>query len=242
LFVKENPLPPMRSWIVCEGEFGGHLQGVATDGRSLFWSHTVQLVKTDLDGKILKQINVPSHHGDLTYHEGQLFVAVELGKFNQPPGQSDSWVYVYDANSLELVAKHFVPELVHGCGGIAFQGGTFILVGGLPGDHENNYLFEYNSQFQFQKRHVLPTGQTRLGIQTATYMDDHWWFGCYGSPKNPGLLKVNNNFEIVGVSPSDFSFGITRLSDDTVLQGACFAENRRGKVKLLNQAPTTNTP
>lgn len=218
--------------IVCEGIYGGHLQGVATDGKALYWSHTVQLVKTDLEGKILKRIDVPNHHGDLTWQGGEVFVAVELGQFNQPAGKSRPWVYVYDAEDLTFMRKHAVPELVHGCGGIASRKDRFVVVGGLPRDHEQNYLFEYDAKFQFVKRHVLPSGQTHLGIQTAAFMDNHWWLGCYGSPKNPGLLKVDESFALVGQATTDFSFGIARLDGKTVLRGACFENARRGKVEL----------
>ena len=242
VMAQENPSPLSslsENWIECEGIYGGHLQGVATDGRFIYWSHTVQLVKTDLTGKVMHRLDVASHHGDLTYHDGKVFVAVELGSFNRPPGESDPWVYVYDGASLEFITKHSVPELVHGCGGMAYHDGRFILVGGLPGDHQKNYLFEYNEAFKFQTRHDLPTGQTRLGIQTAGYVDGYWWFGCYGSPKNPGLLKVDNEFKLIGTSEIDFSYGIARLNESTVLQGACFANNKRGKVHLLSQAPET---
>ena len=233
-----SPFPSQsENWIECEGVYGGHLQGVATDGHFIYWSHTVQLVKTDLNGKMIHHIDVASHHGDLTYHDSKVLVAVELGSFNRPPGESDPWIYVYDGGSLEFISKHAVPELVHGCGGIAYHDDRFILVGGLPGDHQKNYLFEYNKDFMFQARHDLPTGQTRLGIQTAGYMDGYWWFGCYGSPKNPGLLMVDNDFNLIGTSELDFSYGIARLNESTVLQGACFANNRRGKVRLINQAP-----
>jgi hypothetical protein len=231
-----------ESIIECEGTYGGHLQGIATDGRFIYWSHTVQLVKTDLTGKVLARIDVANHHGDLTYYDGKVFVAVELGSFNRPSGESNPSVYVYDGVTLELLSKHPVQELVHGCGGIAFHDDRFVIVGGLPGDHQKNYVFEYDTQFNFLNRHVLPTGQTKLGIQTASYMDDHWWFGCYGSPKNPGLLKVNKDFKLVGTSPDDFSYGIARLNNTTVLQGACFENNRRGKVHLRNQAPEINAP
>ena len=90
---------------------------MATDGTALYWSHTVQLVKTDLSGKIIRQVSVPNHHGDLTLHDGKVYVAVEFGEFNEPPGASDPWIYVYNAASLELLNKHHVPELVHGAGG-----------------------------------------------------------------------------------------------------------------------------
>lgn len=229
-------------WITCDGSYDGHLQGVGTDGTSLFWSHTTQLVKTDLQGQLMHRIDVPSHHGDLTLHDGEVFVAVELGEFNQPPGQSDPWIYVYDAGDLKLLRKYRIPELVHGAGGIAYHDGAFVVVGGLPGNYQENYLFEYNEQFQFMKRHALLSGQTRLGIQTAAYMDGHWWFGCYGSPENPGLLKVNEDFRLVGQSSKNFSYGIVRLNTNTILRGECFASNKRGKVELLGKAPPEVVP
>jgi endonuclease/exonuclease/phosphatase family metal-dependent hydrolase len=237
--MKENKLPPNETWIECDGVYGGHLQGIATDGNFIYWSHTIQLVKTDLSGNVLSKLEVANHHGDLTYHEGKVFVAVELGSFNRPAGESDPWVYVYDGENLAFLSKHQVPELVHGCGGIACHNGQFVLVGGLPGDHQKNYLFEYDETFQFLNCNVLPTGQTRLGIQTAGYMDDHWWLGCYGSPDNPGLLKVDKDFRLVGTSTADYSYGISRFNQNTVLQGGTFANGRRGKVRQLHEAPAT---
>ncbi len=232
----EIELDRAGSWIVCEGTYDGHLQGVATDGTALYWSHTVRLVKTDLRGKLIQQVNVPDHHGDLTLHHGKVYVAVEFGEFNEPPGASDPWVYVYDAESLRLLEKHRVPELVHGAGGIAYNEGRFVIVGGLPSDHEQNYVFEYDEGFNFLKRHVLPSKQTRLGIQTAAYMDGYWWFGCYGSPKNPGLLKADENFRLVGQAETNFSYGIARLDATTVIRGECFENSRRGKVELLRSS------
>ncbi len=229
------------AWIECEGRYGGHLQGVVSDEESIYWSHTVQIAKTDLQGRLIKRIDVPSHHGDLTLHNQRLYVAVELGSFNQAPGATDSWVYVYDTGTLKLLTKHPVPELVHGAGGIAFHDERFILVGGLPATHEQNYAFEYDTQFNFIKRHVLFSGQTRLGIQTASFMDGYWWFGCYGSPKNPGLLKADQNFALVGQAKTDFSYGIGLLNPSTVFRGDCFENNRRGKIQLLKtSAPETN--
>ena len=63
--------------IVCGGEYGGHLQGVATDGTHIYWSFTRQIVKTDLTGKTLAVRDAPSHQGDLcvkahSLHRGRL--------------------------------------------------------------------------------------------------------------------------------------------------------------------------
>ncbi len=231
----------VESTVVCAGTYGGHLQGLATDGRSIYWSHTVQLVKTDLEGNVSRRVDVPSHHGDLTLRGAELFVAVELGEFNQPPGRSDPWVWVYDTGDLSLVSKHRVPELVHGCGGIAWHDGRFIVVGGLPANHRQNYLFEYDDKLRFKGRHILPSGQTHLGIQTAAHLDGRWWFGCYGSPKNPGLLVADASFRLVGRSQADFSYGAARLPSGSILRGAVFAKGRRGKVEVRRDLPAIST-
>ena len=71
----------------------------------IYWSFTTQLVKTDLDGKVLKKIPVANHHGDLCHVGGKLYAAVNLGKFNDPKGNADSWVYEYDAKDLEITRQ-----------------------------------------------------------------------------------------------------------------------------------------
>ncbi len=219
--------------IVCEGSYRGHLQGIAHDGNFFYWSHTVSLVKTDQQGQALIQVEVPSHHGDLTVVEDELYVAVELGVFNQPAGQSKPWIYLYDSDTLSLKRRKSVPQLVHGCGGIAYHEGRFLLVGGLPPTHQENYLFEYDKDLNFIRKHSLPTGYTRLGVQTIDYVDNHWWLGCYGSPDNPGVLKVNAAFELVSYATTDFSYGVAVASGGAhVLQGHCFHDRTRGKLSL----------
>ena len=113
LWAKAPAFGPVTS----EGTYRRHLQGFCTDQRaSIYWSWTDVLVKTDAQGKVQAKREVANHHGDLCYADGKIYVAVNLGKFNQPPGKEDSWVYVYDAKNLEERARHRVPELVHGAG------------------------------------------------------------------------------------------------------------------------------
>jgi hypothetical protein len=142
---------------------------------------------------------VGDHHGDLCHHDGKVYVAVNFGPFNQPEGAADSWVYVYDAESLEELARHPVPDVVHGAGGIAYHDGRFLVVGGLPEGVEENYAYEYDEPFRFRRRHVVPSSSTLKGIQTATFADDHWWFGCYGEPRV--LLKADQDFETCKHAP-----------------------------------------
>ncbi|MEW4527386.1 hypothetical protein [Maioricimonas sp. JC845] len=202
--------------VTCQGRYPNHLQGVCTnDSNSLYWSFTTVLVKTDRSGKVQKKIDVANHHGDLCYHDGKVYVAVNLGQFNRPAGQADSWVYVYDADSLEELARHEVPQVVHGAGGMAYHDGRFIVVGGLPPGYDENYLYEYDTDFNFTKRHVLDSGYTLMGIQTAAWADGAWWFGCYGNP--PTLLKANENFEFTGKWNFNCSLGIVGLEPGRLL-------------------------
>jgi hypothetical protein len=204
--------------VACEGAYPGHLQGVCTDEReAIYWSWTDVLVKTDRQGRVLQRVQVASHHGDLCFHDGKIHVAVNLGKFNEPEGQADSWIYVYNAGNLAELARHPVPELVHGAGGIGYHEGKFIVVGGLPEGIGENYLYEYDLTLKFQRRHVLASGHTDKGIQTATFADGSWWFGCYGKPKL--LLRADAAFHLTGKWEFDASLGIIGLADGRFLVG-----------------------
>lgn len=130
----------------------------------------------------MKEVDVARHHGDLCFRDGKVYIAVNLGRFNDREGGGGSWVYVYRAGDLSLAGKHKIPEVIYGAGGIAHHDGRFLVVGGLPKGLEENYAYEYDLEFKFVKRHILASGYTNLGIQTAAFAQGTWWFGCYGSP------------------------------------------------------------
>jgi hypothetical protein len=201
--------------VTCEGTYRAHLQGVCVGGDAIFWSFTTQLVKTDLDGRLLKQVPVANHHGDLCFLDGKLFVAVNLGRFNDPKGNADSWIYVYHGDDLSLVSKHRTPEVLHGAGGVGARGGRFFVVGGLPDDVEENYIYDYDGSFNFIRKHVVMSGHTHLGIQTATFALDRWWLGCYGTPKI--LLVTDSDFRMIGCYEFDCSLGIAGIPDGRFL-------------------------
>jgi hypothetical protein len=197
--------------VSCEGTYDKHLQGVCIGEDSIFWSFTTDLVKTDMNGKVVKSIPVADHHGDLCSSGGKIYVAVNLGKFNDPAGNADSWVYVYNADDLNLMAKLKLPEVFHGAGGIGARGDRFYVVGGLPDGVQENYVYEYDREFRFVKKHMIKSGHTKMGIQTATFAQGCWWFGCYGSPAI--LLVTDENFEMQGRFEYDCSLGIVGLPD-----------------------------
>ncbi len=204
--------PPVE----CGGKYPRHLQGVCrAPSGDLYWSWTNAIARTDAEGNLLVRVEADNHQGDLCYHDGRVYVAVNLGKFNRPAGEADSWVYVFDAETLELLEKHAVPELVHGAGGMACDGERFIVVGGLPEGIEENYLYEYDLELRFVRRHVLPSGYTRLGIQTAAWAHGAWWFGCYGRT----LLRTDENFELDGAWTFDAALGLEEAPDGRFLVG-----------------------
>lgn len=201
--------------VTCAGFYPHHLQGVCASDDAIYWSFTTWLVATDLDGNVLKKIPVANHHGDLTHHDGKLYVAVNLGKFNDPKGNADSWIYVYDAATLTQLARHEIQEAVYGAGGVGFRAGHFFVVGGLPEGVEENYVYEYDGDFKLVKKHVLKSGHTHLGIQTAAFAHGRWWLGCYGNPKI--LLVANADFQMQGRYEFDCSLGIESLSAGRLL-------------------------
>ena len=229
----EDRAEPTFNNVKCEGDYQHHLQGVCTNRRdAIYWSFTTVLVKTDRDGLVLKQIDVANHHGDLCFHNGKLYVAVNLGKFNDPKGNADSWVYVYNAESLDLIAKHETQEVFHGAGGIGVMDDRFFVVGGLPDGIQENYVYEYDAEFRFVRKHVVTSGWTSLGIQTATFHEGTWWFGCYGTPKV--TLKTDSSFRMLGRYEFDCSLGIAGIGRNQLLvasgprtpQGRCLGSLR----------------
>ena len=227
--------------VACEGTYPRHLQGVCTNDRdAVYWSFTDVLVKSDLDGKVVKKIPVANHHGDLCHADGKVYVAVNLGQFNQPAGKANSWVYVYDAKSIKELARHETQEVVHGAGGMAYRDGHFFVIGGLPPGTNENYVYEYDESFQFVKRHVLASGYTLMGIQTAAFAEDHWWFGCYGKPQI--LLKADESFQVVGNWQLNCFLGIVGLADGRFLiaEGKCTSgKGCTGALKIALPDPQT---
>jgi len=211
----------------CEGAYRRHVQGICTNDKdAIYWCWTDVLVKTDTMGHVVKQVPVASHHGDLCFHAGRVYVATNLGKFNEPAGKEDSWVYVYDGGSLAEVGRHRVPEVVHGAGGITYHEGKFIVVGGLPKGVNENYLYEYDESFTFRACHVLASGYTLMGVQTVASADGALWFGCYGKPAE--LLRSDANFRFTDKWAFNASYGIAPLGEGRFL----IAQNKAGKDKL----------
>ena len=202
----DGPWAGLPAEITCESRYPHHLQGITGNGvDTLYWSFTDVLVKTDLAGKVLARVEVPTHHGDLCL-SGDHVVVAWSNKFNAPG--ADSKVYVYRAEDLKLERIVPVPEVTYGAGGLDVKDGHFFIIGGLPKGYQENYVYEYDEEFRYLRTHVLESGYTNLGIQTACFHDGYWWFGCYTVEKKKGLLKADTDLNLVGVYDVSPSIGL----------------------------------
>lgn len=225
LMVLGQAPPPTE--IVCEGQYRHHLQGITGNQKdTLYWSYTTTLVKTDLEGRVLAQVDGPYHLGDLCLAGDRVYVAW-ANKFNAPG--ADSKVYIYDADDLALLDIKPVPEVTYGAGGMEHRDGRFYIIGGLPKDYEENYVYEYDADFNHIKTHVIPSGYTNLGIQTVCFHDDHWWLGCYTVAGKKGLLKTDAEFNLVGIYDVSPSVGIVGWGEGRFLVARHFGEKWHAK-------------
>lgn len=222
-----RPLIASVNSVNLEGIYPGHVQGVCSNNHDLlYWSMTSAIVMTDASGAVLKKVYADTHQGDLCYVDGKIYVAVNLGVFNDAQKRADSWVYVYDAQDLRLLAKHRVPEVVFGAGGMGYANGRFLVVGGLPDGFQENRLYEYDQDFRLIREIALKSGWTSLGIQTAAYNADHWWFGCYGSPQV--LLRADKFFKNVQKFVYNGSVGLLPVDRETFLIGDSVCSSTTG--------------
>jgi hypothetical protein len=222
-FIDEEP-----EIIECEGVYSMHLQGISINSKGdMFWSWTNELVRTNMQGEIQKKVKVSEHHGDVFYKDEQLFVAVNLGEFNKSAAEADSWVFVYDANSLKEIARYSIPELIYGAGTISFHDGKFIVAGGLASGITENYLYEYSKDFSFLKGYTIPSGFILMGIQTSVNVNGYWLLGCYGDPNF--TLLLDNEFQLIGRKDLDTSLGIANSFNNKILIGTNnYSEDLKG--------------
>jgi glycerophosphoryl diester phosphodiesterase len=220
--------------VFCDGTYRQHLQGVCIDDQgNIFWSWTDKLVKTNAKGEILASVAAPSHQGDLCVNGGMLYVAVNLGKFNQSDHSADSWIFIYDSKDLREIKRIPVPELVYGAGGMAHLNGKFFVVGGLPVGEQDNSVYEYDREFKFQKRHFLKSGYTKMGIQTIAYGNKTWWLGCYGD--SPVTLQLNENFSLTAKHDIDMSLGVDFLGNGALIVAKNVRSSLRGHTGYLQK-------
>ena len=193
------------------GDYKGHLQDVWFDGKALYWAHTSDLVKTDLQGNVIAKTAVDEHHAGLEVRDGKVYVAVCVLQ-NKTGGKTlpDSrvTVNVYDAETLKLLEEH-VTDINDRSGSLAIlDDGTF-LVGCLrpPDISKTQVRFHHlDGNFKLVKSHVLDNIPVLLGIETIKLHGGHFYLNHYSTG---GLcIKLDKNFKEVARYQLDGTCGL----------------------------------
>ena len=212
--------------------YRGHLQGVCTDGRNIYWSMTFDLIKTDLQGRELAHYaNAAFHIGDLCWRGGRVYAGINRTAENGCRRGDEVWVF--DTRRLERVKVVPTPQTVWCNNGIEWYAGRFWIISCTPTYSRYNYVFEYMPDFRFVQCRPIESGWTHLGVQTICLKDDVMYFGCYGAPNDPqfphrsclfgvsgaDLTRRSNNAEFPYVVPIESRFDGSAAEGIFVLGG-----------------------
>ena len=191
----------------------GHLQDVWYDGHgALYWAHTKELYKTDVDGKVLAKADVEGHHAGLATKDGRLYVAVcpmqgTTGGKTTP--ECRVTIGEYDAETLAPLALHRT-DIHDRSGSLAIlDDGTF-LVGCLrPQDIALTQVrfHHLDRDFKLIRSYVLDDVPVKLGIEVIKRKGDEFYLCMYGTDKDKKPLGF-----------------------DTIVLGPDFRERRRLKL------------
>lgn len=181
-----------------------HLQGVATDGRYMYWSFTDSLVQTSLQGTVLRQVRVHGGHlGDITCHNGRIYGSLVGNSLaGKPWGVWTSFaVHVWDAETLAFLDiirldRCYADYQNRYCGFNGIDGITFgtdpdtgeevlLTACALFTDpaYSRQMILQFSPDGQPQKEHFIETGNTVFGIQNLAREPDtgNYWFTTYES-------------------------------------------------------------
>lgn len=190
-FPSEKPMPASTN-IVLEGSYPdvavGHLQDVCWNGADAFWwTHTRAILKTDLDGKILRRAEVEGHNAGCVLFGDALYVAVcAMEGPRIVPFSADSRVQIneYDAETLTLHRKRVLPINDRAGSLCRLSDGTF-LVGCLRPDDITATQVRFHhvdASFNLISTHVLDDLPVPMGIETIKLDRKNVYLFIYDGP------------------------------------------------------------
>lgn len=199
--------------------YKNHLQGITVDNSGFIYaSLTTELVKFDSLGKIVLDVAVPNHHGDLKYRNGMIYVAVNLSDQFNGDGTCDNWVYIYNASDLRLTNRIKINELPDGIGSIAANeaGDVFFLAGGKKWSEHFTDLGIYDQNFKLiELKHVAV--ESSYGIQTMDVSGSRL-YACGLTGDGTQLYTINNySGSVESISFLNCDKGIIRLEKGTLI-------------------------
>lgn len=172
--------------ITLKGTYSGHLQDVWFDGTSLYWGHTADIVRTDLEGNVLARVTIAAnHHAGLEVRNGRVYTAIcPMSFMNVVGGVGETKVVVgeYDAQTLQLVTNH-VTTVDDRAGSLAMlDDGTF-LVGCLRQADMRVDEVRYHhldAQFNLIESIRVPGAPVMMGIEVLKQRGPFSYLCLYG--------------------------------------------------------------
>ena len=192
--VKANGAKDPRQIALAGGacQFAGPLRGVCSDGASLYWSMSHDLVKTDLKGTETARFSDKDFQmGDPCWHNGFIYVcASRKMRTKACPRMTCDEVWVFEPAELRRVRVHPLPQAIFGANGIAWWGGRFWVVADAAANFPYNFVYELTENLEFVQCRPLGSGATVRGVQTICIKDDMMYFGTLGAEDAKGDFDV----------------------------------------------------
>lgn len=206
--------------ILCEGSYPGHIQGLDIDESHIYWSFTTTLVKTDRQGRVRKAVSVPYHHGGVTVFDGNVFAAFM-------PGRK---VKVYNAENLDFLREHDVPEVRGFPGGMDYHDGHFYVAEGTRSSIFPE-VYKYDSDFRYVKTYTIPL-HVHIGIQTIGRFNGTWWLGIYDRA-HPTVV-LDDEFHVLATRHDlPTAYGVKDWAEDSMVTGVSLSQDQRYLGKAL---------
>lgn len=205
--------------ITCKGTHPRHLQGLVSDYNNIYWvfgsSINAELVKTDLDGNVLKSIDVIPHHGDLTYYDGRIYVS-HVNEITRTPINWTSRVKVYSAEDFSFIEEYDIVFEENYIGTIEYYDNHFYIGEDFGSGQKKPKIHKYDLDFNYIKTFTIDILLGK-GFENIARFADSWWGSTYDT--RVPMLKLNDDFEIIETFSSGFPFGFKQMSEDVVLTG-----------------------
>ena len=183
--------------------YKSHIQGIAADETGIYWSFTNILVKTDYEGKVLKEVTNPTHGGDLCIADGDIYLAVQYREPEMIAANNKRRAVVYRYSSDLVFKKKYPLAINEGIDGITFYKGKFYVapdLGKTP--KKESYVLLYDKDFNFIKKLDIKTDSLKkFGVQTLNVVNGKILASYYDNAKNsplldPETMKVTGSIDI----------------------------------------------
>lgn len=195
---------PDVAQIALSGSYSGHLQDVWFDGTYLYWAHTADILRTDLEGNVLARVTISdNHHAGLEVRNGRLYTAIcPMAYMSVIGGTNDTKVVVgeYDAETLQLITNH-VTAVNDRAGSLSMLPDGSFLVGCLRqadmGVDEVRY-HHFDADFNLIQSYRIPEVPVKMGIEVLKARGPFRYLCVYGCDAAGKSLTFNT----VKVDPS----------------------------------------